>query len=37
LQTFAESVKNNDIKQKLIEIIIGYAQGYGIHKPSPLE
>lgn len=37
MQTIAEFVENDDIKQKLISIGIDYAQGYGIHKPSPLE
>ncbi len=37
MQTIAEFVENDDIKQRLIELNIDYAQGYGIHKPSPLK
>jgi diguanylate cyclase (GGDEF)-like protein/PAS domain S-box-containing protein len=37
MKTIAEFVENDDIKNKLIEIGIDYAQGYGIGKPEPLE
>lgn len=37
IKTIAEFVENDDIKQRLIELNIDYAQGYGIHKPSPLQ
>jgi len=37
IRTIAEFVENNDILQKLKEIGVDYAQGYGIHKPEPLQ
>lgn len=33
MKTIAEFVENNNIKTKLIEIGVNYAQGYGIEKP----
>ena len=36
IQTIAEFVENEEIKQKLIDIGVNYAQGYGIGKPKPL-
>lgn len=35
-KTIAEFVENNEIVQKLKEIGVDYAQGYGICKPKPL-
>lgn len=35
MKTIAEYVENDDIKDKLIEIGVDYAQGYGIGKPEP--
>lgn len=37
MQTIAEFVENNDIKNALSEIGVDYAQGYGVHKPQPFE
>ena len=37
LKTIAEFVENDAIKQKLTEIGIDYAQGYGIAKPRPFK
>lgn len=37
MQTIAEFVENNAIKDMLFEIGVDYAQGYGIHKPMPFE
>lgn len=37
MQTIAEFVENDGIKGMLREIGVNYAQGYGIHKPQPLE
>jgi EAL domain-containing protein (putative c-di-GMP-specific phosphodiesterase class I) len=36
LQTIAEFVENDDILNKLRELGVDYAQGYGIAKPHPL-
>ena len=36
IQTIAEFVESDQIKQKLIEIGVNFAQGYGIGKPKPL-
>ena len=36
-QTIAEFVENDEILEKLREIGIDYAQGYGIGKPQPIE
>ncbi|MCA9326840.1 EAL domain-containing protein, partial [Candidatus Saccharibacteria bacterium] len=36
LQTIAEFVENDAIRQALTEIGVDYAQGYGIVKPGPL-
>lgn len=35
LQTIAEFVENDAILEKLRELGVDYAQGYGIHKPAP--
>ncbi len=37
MQTIAEFVENDEIKGMLREIGVNYAQGYGIHKPEPLD
>ena len=37
METIAEFVENNGIKEILRELGIDYAQGYGIHKPQPFE
>jgi len=37
IETIAEFVENEDIRQKLINIGISYSQGYHIHKPTKLE
>ncbi|MCG8519569.1 MAG: EAL domain-containing protein [Pseudomonadales bacterium] len=37
LKTIAEFVENDDIKQRLKELGLDYAQGYGIAKPKMLE
>lgn len=37
IQTIAEFVENEAILQKLRDIGVDYAQGYGIEKPKPLE
>ena len=36
-QTIAEFVENDDILERLREIGVDYAQGYGIGKPQPIE
>ncbi|MEO1693062.1 MAG: EAL domain-containing protein, partial [Cyanobacteria bacterium J06631_6] len=36
IKTIAEFVENDATLQKLKQIGIGYAQGYGIEKPRPL-
>ena len=36
-QTIAEFVENDEILEKLREIGINYAQGYGIGKPRPID
>lgn len=36
IQTIAEFVENDDIRNKLEEIEIDYVQGYGVGKPKPL-
>lgn len=36
-QTIAEFVENDEILEKLREIGINYAQGYGIGKPKPID
>jgi len=30
-------VENDDIKNRLLEIGVDYAQGYGIGKPEPID
>ena len=37
LKTIAEFVENSDIQNKLAEIGVDYAQGYGIHRPESLD
>jgi len=37
IETIAEFVENEEIRQKLIKIGITYSQGYHIHKPTKLE
>ena len=37
LQTIAEFVENDDIKEMLCKIGVNYAQGYGTGKPRPFE
>jgi EAL domain-containing protein (putative c-di-GMP-specific phosphodiesterase class I) len=37
IKTVAEWVENDAILQTLQKLNIDYAQGYGIHKPEPLE
>ncbi len=37
METIAEFVENDDILQRLKEIGIDYAQGYGIGKPQPID
>ena len=36
MQTIAEFVENDEIKDMLREMNVDYAQGYGIHMPQPL-
>jgi EAL domain-containing protein (putative c-di-GMP-specific phosphodiesterase class I) len=36
IQTVAEFVENEAILQKLKELGVDYAQGFGIHRPEPL-
>ncbi len=36
IQTIAEFVENNQIQEKLREIGVDFAQGYGVEKPHPL-
>ncbi len=37
LKTVAEFVQSEEIRQRLIQLGVDYAQGYGIHKPEPLD
>ncbi|MBU2955803.1 EAL domain-containing protein [Marinobacter sp. F3R08] len=37
LKTVAEFVENDDVKNRLMELGLDYAQGYGISKPCPLD
>jgi EAL domain-containing protein (putative c-di-GMP-specific phosphodiesterase class I) len=37
IKTIAEFVENDSILEQLADIGIGYAQGYGISRPSPLQ
>lgn len=37
LKTIAEFVEHPGIQKKLTEIGVDFAQGYGIHKPEPIE
>ncbi|MDF0750181.1 EAL domain-containing protein [Marinobacter sp. 71-i] len=37
LKTVAEFVENDDVKSRLVELGLDYAQGYGISKPRPLD
>ena len=36
MQTIAEFVETEEIRQRLIKLGIDYAQGYSIHKPEPV-
>ncbi len=36
LKTIAEFVESDAIRDRLVEMGVDYAQGYGIHKPEPL-
>jgi len=36
MRTIAEFVETEEIRQRLIELGIDYAQGYSIHKPEPV-
>ncbi len=37
LKTIAEFVENSAIEEKLREVGVDYVQGYGIHKPEPMD
>ena len=37
IETIAEFVENDQIKQKLVEIGVNYVQGYGVGMPEPFE
>eukprot|EP01013_Petalomonas_cantuscygni_P000407 TRINITY_DN10409_c0_g2_i1.p3 TRINITY_DN10409_c0_g2~~TRINITY_DN10409_c0_g2_i1.p3 ORF type:complete len:577 (-),score=66.29 TRINITY_DN10409_c0_g2_i1:5761-7491(-) len=37
LKTVAEFVENDEVKNRLVELGLDYAQGYGISKPCPLD
>jgi len=37
MQTIAEFVENNEIKDMLTAIGVNYGQGYGLGKPKPLK
>jgi EAL domain-containing protein (putative c-di-GMP-specific phosphodiesterase class I) len=37
IRTTAEYVENDQILEKLRELGVDYAQGYGLHVPQPLE
>ncbi len=37
LKTIAEYVENDKIRQRLVEIGVDYAQGYGVARPGPLD
>lgn len=37
MQTIAEFVENDQIKEKLIEVGVDFAQGYGVGKPEPFD
>lgn len=37
MQTIAEFVENDRIKEMLLAIGVNYAQGYAVHKPQPFE
>ncbi len=37
METIAEFVENDEIKETLCDIGVNYAQGYGVHKPEALE
>jgi diguanylate cyclase (GGDEF)-like protein len=36
LETIAEFVENDSIRDRLSEIGVDYAQGYGLHRPEPM-
>ncbi|HIO01194.1 MAG TPA: EAL domain-containing protein, partial [Alphaproteobacteria bacterium] len=37
LKTVAEFVENDEVRARLVELGLDYAQGYGISMPRPLE
>jgi len=37
LRTLAEFVENDKIRECLRKLGVDFAQGYGIHKPEPIE
>ena len=37
MQTIAEFVENDQVKQRLVEIGVDFAQGYGLGKPEPID
>jgi len=37
VKTIAEFVENAAILEQLERLGVDYAQGYGVHKPAPLE
>ena len=37
MKTIAEFVENKDIQNRLTEMGVDYAQGYGIHKPEAID
>jgi len=37
MQTIAEFVESDQIKARLVQLGVDFAQGYGIHKPVPLD
>jgi diguanylate cyclase (GGDEF)-like protein/PAS domain S-box-containing protein len=37
MKTIAEFVENDEIREQLVDIGVDYAQGYGIHKPEPMQ
>jgi EAL domain-containing protein (putative c-di-GMP-specific phosphodiesterase class I) len=36
IQTIAEFVENNKIKEELKRINVNFAQGYGVGRPEPI-
>jgi EAL domain-containing protein (putative c-di-GMP-specific phosphodiesterase class I) len=37
IETIAEFVEDSALIEKLAVLGVDYAQGYGIHKPAPME